>query len=252
MSIQDLSSKSDLASQVAVITGASSGLGEDMAMTLAREGIHVVLAARRLEKLQALAEKIQQSAPANKTLVIQADVSRSTECERVVQETLNHFGRLDILINNAGMAPKISLLQETSIEQIDQTIDLNLKGAIYLMKYALAPMVSQQNGTIININSVAGKTAYPYWSVYDASKFGLRAITEAVAEEQSRNNIKVVGIYPGAINTPIWDSLDLAQARNGDGMLDARQISEAVLYVLKQPLKVFIPEITLKPLHPVL
>jgi NADP-dependent 3-hydroxy acid dehydrogenase YdfG len=120
------------------------------------------------------------------------------------------------------------------------------------MKYALAPMVSQQNGTIININSVAGKTAYPYWSVYDASKFGLRAITEAVAEEQSRNNIKVVGIYPGAINTPIWDSLDLAQARNGDGMLDARQISEAVLYVLKQPLKVFIPEITLKPLHPVL
>jgi NADP-dependent 3-hydroxy acid dehydrogenase YdfG len=242
----------DLNENVAIITGASSGLGEDMAVSLAKEGISVVLVARRLEKLQVLTNKIHQTCPASKTLVIQADVSLAKECERVVQETLNHFGRLDILINNAGMAPKISLLQETSIEQIDQTLDLNLKGAIYLMKYALAPMVSQQSGTIININSVAGKTAYPYWSVYDASKFGLRAITEAVAEEQSSNNIKVVGIYPGAVRTPIWDSLDLAQAPNEEAMLDPKQISEAVLYILKQPAKVFIPEITLKPLHPVL
>ena len=242
----------DLKSQVAIITGASSGLGEDMAMALSKEGISVVLVARRLEKLQALAQRILERDPETKTLVIQADVSKATECERVIQQTLNQFGKLDILINNAGMAPKISLLQETSIEQIDQTIDLNLKGAIYLMKYALGPMVSQQSGTIININSVAGKTAYPYWSVYDASKFGLRAITEAVAEEQASNNIKVVGIYPGAVRTPIWDGLDLSQAPNEEAMLDASQVSEAVLYILKQTQKVFIPELTIKPLHPVL
>jgi NADP-dependent 3-hydroxy acid dehydrogenase YdfG len=113
-------------------------------------------------------------------------------------------------------------------------------------------MIQQHGGTIININSIAGKTAYPYWSIYDASKFGLHAITQAVAEEQRHNNIKVVGIYPGAVATPIWEGLEPGHEPDPNGMLDAETIAESVIYILKQPRKAFISDITLSPLQPVL
>jgi NADP-dependent 3-hydroxy acid dehydrogenase YdfG len=170
----------------------------------------------------------------------------------LVDVTLQHFQKIDVVINNAGVSGKIALLQEISIEEIDQTIDTNLKGPIYLMKYVLPGMVAHQHGTIINMNSVAGKTAYPYWSIYDASKFGLHAVTLAVADEQRSNNIKVVGIYPGAVDTPIWETIELNHEPNHAGMLDAETVAETVVYILNQPTKVFIPEIMLTPLQSVL
>jgi NADP-dependent 3-hydroxy acid dehydrogenase YdfG len=241
-----------LSGQVAIVTGASQGIGAIIARHLAAEGIHLVLTSRTTAKLEALKTEIQAQYPTVDVLLVTADVSQAAQAKAVVDKTVAHFGRVDILINNAGVACKISLLQETSLEDIDRTIDINLKGPIYLMKFVLPEMVSRQQGTIININSVAGKTAYPYWSIYDASKFGLRAITDAVAEEQAPNNIKVVGIYPGAVDTPIWDGIELDHAPKREGMLDAETIAESVLYILRQPGKVFIPEITLKPLQPAL
>src|SRR5690606_28865868 len=120
------------------------------------------------------------------------------------------------------------------------------------MRAVLPSMIHQHSGTIININSVAGKEAFPYWSIYDASKFGLTAMTEAVAEEQRCNGIKVVGIYPGAVNTPIWESIELNHEPQRDGMLDPETIAEAILHVLRQPEKVLIKDITLTPLKPAL
>lgn len=242
----------DLTGQVAIVTGASQGIGAHISRTLAGEGVHLVLSARSEDKLKALAEEIRSAHAHVQVLVVPADVSDAAMAKKLVDAAEREFGKVDILINNAGVACRVSLLQEHSVEDIDRTIDTNLKGPIYLMKYVLPGMVARQGGTIININSVAGKTAYPYWSVYDASKFGLQAITVAVGEEQRGNGIKVVGIYPGAVDTPIWSGLELNHAPEVEGMLDAETIAETVLYILRQPKKVYIPEITLQPLKPAL
>ena len=113
-------------------------------------------------------------------------------------------------------------------------------------------MVAQQGGIIVNMNSIAGKTAYPYWSIYDASKFGLDAITTAVREEQRRNNIKVIGIYPGTVDTPIWETIEMGSEPDRSGMLHADDIANAIVYALQQPNKTLVEEITLAPLNPAL
>jgi NADP-dependent 3-hydroxy acid dehydrogenase YdfG len=242
----------NLEGQVAVITGASQGIGQAIARKLAALGIHLVLSARNEGKLQFLAGQLKESHPEVKTLVLPCDVQDAGQVQQVADDALRQFKRIDILINNAGVAPRLGLLQEMSLEDINRTIDTNLKGAIYAMRAVLPAMIQQHGGTIININSIAGKTAYPYWSIYDASKFGLHAITQAVAEEQRHNNIKVVGIYPGAVSTPIWDGLEPGHEPDLNGMLDAETIAESVAYVLQQPRKAFISDITLSPLQPVL
>ena len=241
-----------LKSQVAIITGASQGIGRAIACALAAEGMHLVLSARSEEKLNTLAGELRAAHPEAQVRVVPADVRSAAHVQRVAEKALEVFGRIDVLVNNAGIAGKIALLQEISEEEINRTIDTNLKGAIYCMRAVLPTMVQQHRGTIININSVAGKTAYPYWSIYDASKFGLHAITEAVAEEQRHNNIKVVGIYPGAVDTPIWEGIELDHEPKRDGMLDPESVAEAVLYILRQPAKLLIKDITLTPLQPAL
>lgn len=236
-------------SPVALITGASQGLGTAIAKQLATEGYHLVLAARNESKLTALAQSLSSQV---QCLVVPTDVSSYPAVCDLVKKTMAEFGRIDVLINNAGVAPKVSLFQETSVEDIDRTIDVNVKGVMYALREVIPIMVSQQSGTIININSIAGETAFPYWAAYDASKFALRALTDAIADEQRSNNIKVVGIYPGAVDTPIWEGLELEHEPNREGMLDPETIAEAVSYILKQPAKVHIPRITLSPLKPVL
>lgn len=242
----------ELQGQVAIITGASQGIGQAIALEMAKTGLHLVLCARNVSKLQFLAGQIQESHPNCNVLVLPCDVQDAQQVEQVVSETMKHFGRIDVLVNNAGVAPRLGLLQEMSLDDINRTIDTNLKGAIYCMRAVLPAMIQQHGGTIININSIAGKTAYPYWSIYDASKFGLHAITQAVAEEQRHNNIKVVGIYPGAVATPIWEGLEPGHEPDRNGMLDAETVAESVMYVLQQPRKAFVSDITLTPLQPVL
>lgn len=238
--------------QVAVITGASQGIGQSVACHFAKLGLNLVLCARSVEKMNDLAKELRDRYPEVSVMVIPCDVRDPAQVQRVVHDALERFGRVDVLVNNAGVAPKVGLLQEMSLDDIHRTIDTNLKGAIYFMQAVLPGMVQRQSGTIINVNSVAGKTAYPFWSIYDASKFGLHAITEAVAEEQRGNNIKVVGIYPGAVDTPIWHSIDPDHEPSHEGMLDADTIAEAIVYILQQPRKVFITDLTMAPLKPVL
>lgn len=239
-----------LVNQVALITGSSQGIGDAIARKLAGLGVHLVLCARNEEKLTQLATQLRAKYPSLSIHAIRCDVRDSAQVQHAVDETLKRFERLDILINNAGIAPKSGLLQELSFEEIARTIETNLTGAIYCMKAVLPPMVQQQSGTIININSIAGKTAYPYWAAYDASKFGLHAVTEAVADEQRRNNIKVMGIYPGAVDTPIWEGISLDEAPRREGMLSPEQVADAVVYSLCQPKNVFVTDITITPLQP--
>lgn len=240
-----------MAGQVAFITGASQGLGVAIAHRLASLGIHLALCARSEAKLNQLKADLRSAYPNLPVHVVVCDVQRAEQVEFAVQQTQQVLGRLDILINNAGVAPTIGLLQELSVADIDRTIDTNLKGAIYAMRAVLPAMVQRQSGFIININSIAGKTAYPFWGVYDASKFGMHAITQAVAAEQRSNGIKVAGIYPGAVDTPIWDSSAIEKDLRRDGMLEPDDVADAVAFLLTRSGKNFISELTLEPLNPV-
>lgn len=242
---------SSLGDQVAIITGASQGIGQAIAHHLAPLGVHLVLCARNVDKLTSLARELAVQHPEIQTLPLACDVRDPQQVQRVIEEAQKTFGKIDILINNAGVAAKVGLLQEMSVEDIDRTIDTNLKGSIYFMRAVLPVMVQQDGGIILNINSIAGKTAYPFWSVYDASKFGLHAMTEAVAEEQRSNNIKVIGVYPGAVDTAIWQGMHLEETPDREGMLDPEHVAEAIVYMLNQPQKVFIKELTIAPLKPV-
>ena len=242
--------------RVALITGAGSGIGRAIAIRLAAMGYSLMLSGRTEATLIETKNIIQSREPTIKTVYCVMDVRDAIQCDTLVSETLTQFGQIDVLVNNAGIASTIGLIQEIPAEQVHAMIDTNLKGAIFMMQSVLNRcMVAQGAGTIVNINSVAGQTAFPFWSVYDASKFGLRAVTEAVAEEQRQNGIKVVGLYPGATDTPIWSSLDrasTAEPMNTEGMLSPERIADAVAYILQQPQGVFVSELTLAPIKPVL
>jgi NADP-dependent 3-hydroxy acid dehydrogenase YdfG len=235
---------------VALINGASQGIGEAIAHALARLGMNLVLTSRSAEKLANVEADIRKACPGVKTLVIPCDTRNHQAVVSVVEKTLAELGQIDILINNAGIAGKIGLFQEVAFDDIDATIDTNLKGPMYFMKAVLPHMVARSQGTIININSVAGKTAFPFWGVYCASKFGLSALTESVSEEQRPNGIRVVGIHPGAVDTPIWDDVDRNAHR--ERMLHPQDVANAVVYVLQQPANVHIPELVVVPTKPAL
>ncbi len=242
-----------LKNQVAIITGAGSGIGAAAARRLAAEGAHLVLNGRTQGKLQALAEELNRDYPGIKASVAPGDVSDPQQAKALVDQTMLVHGQVDVLVNNAGVAGKIALMQEVPVEEVHRTIDINLKGAIFMMQEVLRQsMVPRQRGAILNINSIAGKTAFPYWSLYVASKHGLRAVTEAVAEEQRSNNIKVVGLYPGAVDTPLWETIELAHDPNREGMVDPETIADMIVYILCQPAKVVIPDVTITPLKPAL
>ncbi|MEB3206885.1 MAG: SDR family NAD(P)-dependent oxidoreductase [Vampirovibrionales bacterium] len=239
---------------VALITGASRGIGAAIARQLASLGYRLSLVARDKIALQALSEELSALGFEPAQIIVQdLRVPNAAEAsKKVIQQVVSHWHALDVLINNAGVAPKIGLLQEMTEHAIEQTLDLNLKVPLYLMQEALRVMVQQSCGTILNLNSVAGKTAYPFWAVYDASKFALRALTQAVCEEARSNGIRVCGIYPAATDTAIWDDLDLQQAPDRQGMLTPVQVAEAVAFMVQQPPEVLISELTIQPLKPAL
>lgn len=238
--------------QVALITGASKGLGEATAKALAKAGYNLVLSARSEAKLKALQEQLSTAYPDLTIRVMPCDVRSATACECLIQQVNDEFGRLDVLINNAGVGGRVGLMTEVPTDQIEDMLDTNLKAPIILSKAALAVMVPQESGTIININSIAGKTAFPYWAVYDATKFGLRALTEALAQEQRSNGIRIIGIYPGAAATEIWDATEIDNVSDKSGMLEPERVAEAVLFALQQPGGTFISELTIEPLKPAL
>lgn len=237
--------------KVALVTGAGKGIGAAISRMLAQEGCRLMLMARTDSDLQALRAEIQALVGGDAEIsTFVGSVAKAQDVEAVVNQTVDTFGRIDILVNNAGIAPKFALLQELSVAELDATIDTNLKGPLYTLKYVIPHMVNQGSGFVININSIAGKTAYPFSSVYCASKFGLTALTEGVAGEQRSNNIKVVGIYPGEVNTPIWDTIEPGVKQDLNQMLDPTDIAEAVRYVLLQPAKALVKDVTVVPMRP--
>ncbi len=191
--------KSKLANKVVLITGASSGFGADSARLFARRGARVVLAARRLDRLQALAEEIQ--AAGGEALVAPVDVTRRAEVEAMVKTVLEVYGQVDILFNNAGFG-RLDWLENLDPDRdIETQVAVNLTGLILVTRAVLPHMLARRAGHIIHMSSVAGWIAAPLYSVYAATKFGVRAFTDALRREVAPFGVRVSGIYPGPAAT---------------------------------------------------
>jgi hypothetical protein len=189
----------NLTDKVILITGASSGFGADAARQFAKEGCIVVLASRRMERLTALAEQIR--AGGGQAFAVGLDVSEQSQIDETIQTVLDKFGRIDILFNNAGYGRLDWLETLAPAADIDTQINVNLRGLIQVTRAVLPSMLARRAGTIINMSSVAGLIAAPMYSIYAASKYGVRGFTDALRREMSPFGIQVSGIYPGPAAT---------------------------------------------------
>jgi len=193
----------NLAGQTALVTGGSKGIGKAICLALAKEGANVVIAARNESEIKETMDKLKKMG--GKALAIQADVRNEGDVKNLISRTIDKCGRLDILINNAGIAHK-KRLEETTLEEYDEMMDTNLKGVFLCTKYAIPHIRNSQNGKIINISSIGGLHGIPEFSVYCASKFGVNGITESSASELE-GEIKVYSVCPGAVDTDMYRSL---------------------------------------------
>ena len=241
----------NLSNKVVVITGASSGLGEATARHLAAQGAKVVLGARRAERLQQLVNDIQSAG--GQALAVATDVSRREDVAHLVQQAIAQFGRVDVLVNNAGIMP-LSPLAKLKVDEWDQMIDVNVKGVLYGIAAVLPLMQAQKSGHIINLSSVAGlKVSGGLGTVYSATKFAVKAISEGLRMEVANDNIRVTTLYPGAVASELKFGSSDEQA--GAAMqafyeaveIPADSVARAIAYAIEQPADVAINEITLRP-----
>lgn len=189
-----------------IVTGASSGIGKETSVRLAMEGANIVLAARSEDKLELLRKELSEFDV--KVIVVKTDVSRLADCRNLLKTAARELGSVDILINNAGYTCQGNVT-ETDIKDIDNMIDVNLKGTIRLTKLALPYLSESVMGRIINVSSILGIIPIPTEAVYSSTKFGVRAFSYALAEELADTGIRVCLISPGPVDTPfIMDHLD--------------------------------------------
>lgn len=188
-----------LQNKVVLITGASSGFGADAARLFAKEGAIVVLTARRIDRLTALAEEIRLAG--GQALAVPLDVAEQAQINEAVQTVLDTFGRIDILLNNAGLGRLDWLETLDPAADIDMQIDVNLRGVLQVTRAVLPSMLARRAGHIINMSSVAGLIAAPMYSIYAATKYGVRGFTDALRREVAPFGMHVSGIYPGPATT---------------------------------------------------
>lgn len=236
--------------KVVVITGASSGLGEATARLLSAQGATVVLGARREDRIKALADEL--TANGGKSIALTTDVTKRDQVQKLVDAAVQAYGRIDVMINNAGLMPQ-SLLEHLKIDEWDRMIDVNIKGVLYGIAAALPYMQRQKSGHIINVSSVAGHKVGPGSSVYAATKHAVRALSEGLRQEVKPYNIRTTVISPGAVATElpntITDDAVGTRIKNfyADMAIPADSFARTVAFAMSQPKEVDINEILFRP-----
>ena len=240
--------------KVIVITGASSGLGKAAAKHLAKEGAIVVLGARRKERIESLANEINGTG--GRSLAQVTDVTVAEQVKSLVDIAVSTFGRIDVIINNAGLMP-LSPLERLKIEEWNQMIDVNIKGVLYGIAAALPYMKEQRSGHIINLSSVAGHKIWDGSAVYSATKFAVRALSEGLRQETTQYNIRTTIVSPGAVATELLDTIseaDIAEAVHNDvrGIaISPDSFARVVAFAISQPDDVGVNEILFRPVKQV-
>jgi NADP-dependent 3-hydroxy acid dehydrogenase YdfG len=239
--------KRGIENKVVVITGASSGLGEAAARRLAENGAKLVLGARRIERLRTLAGELGLG----QETVVQTDVTDRGQVKHLVDHAVATYGRIDVLLNNAGLMPN-SRLERLKAEDWEQMIDVNIKGVLYGIAAALPHMQAQKSGHIINVASVAGHKVGPGGVVYAATKHAVRALSEGLRQEVKAYNIRSTIISPGAVATELTDTITDPDVKAGaakvyEDAISADSFAEVLLFAMSQPDNVDINEILFRP-----
>lgn len=228
--------------KVAVITGASKGIGKAIAFALAAAGAKVVLAARTRETLEQVAAKLRENGA--DALAVPTDVTNVDAVKRLIQQTLDVYQHVDILINNAGIGHFGPVL-DFDPDDWDTVLNSNLKAVYLCAKYALPSMLERGDGQIINVLSIAAKVAFQASSAYCAAKAGALALTKVLASEVRQQNIRVTAVLPGSVHTPFWD--DIPEHPDFEQMLTPEHVAGTVVSVCQQPPGMVTEEIVVMP-----
>jgi NADP-dependent 3-hydroxy acid dehydrogenase YdfG len=240
----------NIATKIIVITGASSGLGEAAAKHLSEQGAIVVLGARRSDHIQTLAKEL--AVKGGKALALTTDVTKYEQVKKLVDTAVQTYGRIDVMINNAGLMPQ-SPLDRLRIDEWNRMVDVNIKGVLYGIAAALPYMREKKSGHIINVASVAGHKVRPNNVVYAATKHAVRVISEGLRQEVKGFNIRTTIISPGAIDTELPNTIsepDIAENMHKfykDVSISADSFASAVAFAISQPEDVDINEILFRP-----
>ena len=241
---------------VALVTGASSGIGEATARALAGQGAAVALAARRGERLEQLAGEIK--AKGGRALIIEADLTDQTQAAAAVERTVTAFGRLDTVINNAGVM-LLGPAENAPLEEWDRMVSINVRGLLYVAHAALPHLLKAAEDSprrvadLVNISSVAGRKPRATAAVYDLTKFGVVGFSEALRQEVTRRHVRVSIVEPGVVNTELASHMRPAireqSMRNFAGVepLEAADIADAILYIVTRPRHVAVNEVLIRP-----
>lgn len=232
----------------ALITGASSGIGEATARELSKQKYNLILTGRRKDRLEKLAKELNSE----EIIVAPFDVTKRSEVESFLKKHQSYLSHLDVLVNNAGLAKGVEKMQEASLDDWELMIDTNIKGLLYMTRGILPYMIGRNSGHIINIGSVAGRWVYPGGGVYCASKFAVRALSEGLRMDLIGKNIRVTNIEPGMVET------EFSQVRLGDAKkaaevyvnmkpLTGQDIAETIMWVVNRPAHVNIQELVIFP-----
>jgi NADP-dependent 3-hydroxy acid dehydrogenase YdfG len=244
-----------LENKVAIVTGASSGIGNATSLALSKAGIRIAVGARRTERLQELQKKIinDKNNERGEIFIQKLDVTSKSDCDSFVDAAVRKWGKVDILINNAGLMP-LSYFKNRKVEEWEQMIDVNIKGVLYCTSAVIPYMLDKKSGHIVNISSVAGRIVFAGGSVYCATKHAITAFSEGLRKELSPEyKIRVTCIEPGAVSTELLETItdeSMAghiQATKNMETLQSEDIANAVLYAIQAPNHVNVNEILIRP-----
>ncbi len=240
-----------LTGKAALVTGASSGIGAAAAIALAAEGASVALSARRKDRLEKLAEQIESEG--GKALVLPGDISLEKIATRTVEKAAEHFGRLDILVNSAGVI-QVGGVENADTEEWRRVIDINLMAILYISKAAIGPMKAAGGGDIVNISSTAGRRAAGIFGPYSTSKFGLTGLTEGMRQELGAQGIRVSIVEPGATSTEVAAGIsnpDLREAMvkhvTKEGAMAPSDIAAAIVFIVTLPARANVSQLLIRP-----
>ncbi|NVO02722.1 MAG: SDR family NAD(P)-dependent oxidoreductase [Bacteroidetes bacterium] len=238
--------------KIALITGATSGIGKATALKFAENNYDIIITGRRTEKLEELASEIEKTSN-SKVLQLCFDVRNKQEVEDSLQSIPENWKKINVLVNNAGLAVGLNTIQEGEVDDWERMIDTNVKGLLYVSRTILPMMIENGFGHVINIGSIAGKEAYANGNVYCATKFAVDALTKTMRIDVLKHGIKVTAIHPGAVETEFSlvrfkGNAEIAKnVYNGFTPLKGEDVADAVFYAANLPLHVNINEIVIMP-----
>jgi NADP-dependent 3-hydroxy acid dehydrogenase YdfG len=237
--------------KVAIVTGASSGIGYATALALSEAGAKVAAGARRMDRLQSLQNTILQNG--GEVLIQELDVTRKSECDAFTDAVIKKWDTIDILVNNAGLQP-LSFFKNLKVDEWDKMIDVNIRGVLYCTAAVITTMLNKNSGHIVNISSIAGRIVYPAGTVYCATKHAITAFSEGLRQEFSqRSNIRITCIEPGIVMTELTNTITdkalekyIERTKQMEA-LQAEDIADAIIFAVQAPNHVNVNEIMIRP-----